>query len=108
MNEKKSLEELLAEKQAGLERMKARQDRVNGRIADHIEKHPGCIGPALDRVRRRLKNVDRTWPLAKEWEHILSNWDLPKIVAIFRDQCAYHEQLRACSPFMLPHSSEEE
>lgn len=108
MNEKKTLEELLNEKQAGVARMLARQERLNRLMADHIEGHPSSVMIALERVRKRLKNADRSHELVKEWEMILTTWKLPQIVAIFRDKCTYNEQLRACSPFMLPNNSEEE
>lgn len=107
MDPKKSLEELLSEKRAGVARMLARQERLNRLMADHIENHPESVSLALTRVRRRLKNEDRSIDLTKEWEMILSTWKLPRIVAIFRDQCAYNDQLRACSPFMLPKNTEE-
>lgn len=102
MSENGSLKEILAKKRAGVERMKARQARVNRLVADHIEHDDLSIEKAKRVVERKLEEGGRCLSLAKEWDFILDTWERERIVGMFREQEPGTDQLRACSPFVLP------
>ncbi|WP_018970951.1 hypothetical protein [Rubritalea marina] len=102
MVESFDIEQMLENKRAGLERMKARQQRVHSRLAEFVESHPGVIESGLSKVRDQLK---RPFCAARgvylEWEKILKNGSVAEVAALLRDTSPDTEQLRACAPFSL-------
>ena len=93
---------ILARKNAGVERMHARQQRVHTRLADYVEAHPEAINEGLAKVREQLaKPLCTAQEIYKEWERILSLKSASYVAAILRDTTATTEQLRACAPFSL-------
>ena len=93
---------ILARKKAGVERMRARQQRVHTRLAEYVETHPEVINDGLTKVREQLaRPLCAAQEIYKEWERILSLKSASYVVAILRDTSATTEQLRACAPFTL-------
>lgn len=97
-----SIKEIMAKKKAGVERMQARQARVCDRVADYIEGDAESLDRAQKVVERKLGGEGRCLSLVKEWGFILENWERERIVEMFREQAVETDQLRACSPFVLP------
>ncbi len=82
--------------------MRARQQRVRTRLAEHVEAHPEVIHDGLTKVREQLaKPLCTAQEIYKEWERILSLKSASYVAAILRDTSATTEQLRACAPFTL-------
>lgn len=93
---------ILARKKAGVDRMRARQQRVHTRLAEYVETHPEIINEGLTKVREQLaKPLCTAQEIYKEWERILCLKSASYVAAILRDTSARTEQLRACAPFTL-------
>ena len=93
---------ILAEKAAGVERMRARQQRVHSRLAEFVEEHPDAMKQGLERVRDQLaRPLCTAQEIYKEWERILGLKSVSYVAAILRDTSTTTEQLRACAPFTL-------
>ena len=96
---------ILAKKAAGVERMRARQQRVHSRLADHIDAHPDAIEAGLKKVRELIsKPMCNCEEIYHEWERILKLESVSYVSAILRDTSQTTEQLRACAPFTLAES----
>lgn len=102
MVEGNTVEQILAKKAAGVERMRARQQRVHSRLADYVEAHPNAIKVGLEKVREQLtKPLCNAEEFYLEWERILDIESVSYVCAILRDTSETTEQLRACAPFTL-------
>jgi hypothetical protein len=100
MAESDMVKAILARKKAGVERMRARQQRVHTRLAEYVEAHPEVINDGLSKVREQLaKPLCTAREIYKEWERILCLKSASYVAAILRDTSATTEQLRACAPF---------
>ncbi|MEO1857719.1 MAG: hypothetical protein ABGY95_10215 [Rubritalea sp.] len=96
------IQDILAKKAAGVERMRMRQLRVQERLADRIDQHPEAIADALSRVRQYLEQPNCTCrAIYEEWLMVLTTKSAGYIANIMRDTSADTDQLRACSPFVL-------
>jgi hypothetical protein len=93
---------MLARKQAGVERMRARQQRVHSRLAELVETQPDELQDGLKKVREQLaRPLCTAQEIYLEWERILQIKSASYVAAILRDTSATTEQLRACAPFTL-------
>lgn len=102
MTENDTVKAILARKKAGIERMCARQQRVQTRLAEYVETHPEVINDGLTRVREQLaRPLCKAQDINKEWERILCLRSATYVAAILRDTSSTTEQLRACAPFTL-------
>jgi hypothetical protein len=102
MTENDTVKAILARKKAGIERMCARQQRVQTRLAEYVETHPEVINDGLTRVREQLaRPLCKAQEINKEWERILCLRSATYVAAILRDTSSTTEQLRACAPFTL-------
>lgn len=100
MVDSQDVQKMLARKRAGLERMKARQERVHLRLAEFVESHPGVLEAGLMKVRGQLaRPLCAAREVYTEWENILKNGSVHEVVALLRDTSPETEQLRACAPF---------
>jgi len=91
---------LLAQKEAGVNRMLSRQRCVHAKMAQLVEDTPEVIDMALTRVMQRLENSGAaTRDIYMEWYQILTTWSADRIAFMLRDDCANTEQLRASAPF---------
>lgn len=96
----KDLNTLIAKKQAGINRMRARQKRVHERMAELVETQPEIMESALKKVKQKLTHSTAiTLELYTEWYDILSKWSADRIATLLRSDSEEHEQLRACAPF---------
>lgn len=97
-----SIHTLLAEKAAGVERMRQRQLRVHARLADQVEKNPDAIALGLEKVRAQLaRPLCTARVIYMEWENILTTKSVEYIANLLRDTSSETEQLRSCAPFTL-------
>lgn len=93
---------ILAKKAAGVERMRARQQRVHSRLADFVEQHPEALQIGLVKVREQLaRPLCTAQEIYLEWERILAINSVSYVSAILRDTSETTEQIRACAPFTL-------
>lgn len=97
---KEKVRSILAEKQAGVKRMRERQIRVHERMAQLVEGSPEIIDKAVTKVMMRLENSgSATREIYAEWYKILTTWSADRIAALLRDNSCDNDQLRACAPF---------
>ncbi len=100
MVDSSNIQQMLAQKRAGLERMRARQQRVHTKLAEFIEKHPAALESGLEKVRDQLaRPFCAAREVYSEWEVILKDGSAKEVAALLRDTSAETEQLRACAPF---------
>ena len=100
MATKEEIKSLIAQKQAGVRRMRDRQRLVHMKMANLVEEHPEVIGEALNRVLIRLENKGAaSREIYVKWYEILETWPARRIANILRDDSLEYEQLRACAPF---------
>jgi len=87
MISKEEVKSLIALKQAGVNRMRERQN-------------PELIHEAIDKVKQRLENTGvATRAIYLRWYDILMDWPPERISQLLRGDSADDEQLRACAPF---------
>lgn len=102
MAESDIVKSILARKKSGVERMRARQQRVHSRLAEYVEAHPEVLDEGLVRVKEQLaRPLCTAHDFYKEWERILSIRSVSYVTAILRDTSPTTEQLRACAPFTI-------
>lgn len=100
MVDSSDVQQMLARKRAGLERMMARQERVHLRLAEFVEKHPAVLESGLAKVREQLaRPFCAAREVYSEWETILKVGSVKEVAALLRDTSPETEQLRACAPF---------
>ena len=97
---KEEIKSLIAQKQAGVRRMKERQKMIHMKMAKLVEERPELIHQAVDKVIQRLENTGAaTRDIYTRWHDILMEWPVERIASLLRDDCPDTEQLRACAPF---------
>ena len=97
-----SLDEILAQKKAGIESLKSRRLKHAENMVRWVEETPDAIALARGVVNRRLaRQYCHGRELLLEWRAILDSQTKEKIVAILRDESDQTEQLRSSSPFLL-------
>ncbi|MFC5051098.1 hypothetical protein ACFPK9_10830 [Rubritalea spongiae] len=96
------IQDILAKKAAGVERMRYRQMRIQERLADRVENDPKAIEEGLSKVRSQLaKRACPAREIYQEWETILTTKTASYVANLLRDTSPESDQLRACAPFKL-------
>lgn len=96
------IQDIIAKKKAGVERMLHRQMRIQERLADYVEHEPKALVQGMKKVRSQLsKTACPSREIYQEWETILSTKTASFIADLLRDTSSETDQLRACAPFVL-------
>ncbi|MFC4992065.1 hypothetical protein [Rubritalea tangerina] len=102
MVDSETIHTLLAEKAAGVERMRQRQLRVHARLAEFVEHNPDAMAQGLAKVRSQLaRPLCAAREIYMEWEKILLTQPASAVANLLRDTSSSTEQLRSCAPFCL-------